>query len=109
MKNFLRALKYALRYRNRLIISIVCALIAAALWGTNFTVVYPVLQLMEKKQNLQAWVAGRLQDVNADIDQREKELDKLPEEKRAVDAQPPSEERNDNSRKLTDQIDTKES
>src|SRR5262245_38651475 len=41
MKNFARALRHAWPYRGRLLISVVCALMAAVLWGGNFTSIYP--------------------------------------------------------------------
>ena len=82
MKNFLRAVQFALRYRGRLAISIFCAFIAAALFGLNFSIVYPVLQLLDKKQNLQEWVDGRIQTIENEIVQRETEIDNLEAEQR---------------------------
>ena len=52
MKNFLRALRHALPYRQRLGISIFCAVCAAVLWGLNFTSIYPVLKLLHTGQSL---------------------------------------------------------
>ncbi len=56
MKNFLRALRHALPYRRRLIVSIACALFAAILWGLNFTSIYPVLKLLNTEQSPHQWV-----------------------------------------------------
>src|SRR4051794_23633910 len=56
MKNFLRALRYIIPYRRRLILSIICALLAAVLWGLNFTAVYPFLKVLTTGQNLQTWI-----------------------------------------------------
>jgi ATP-binding cassette subfamily B protein/subfamily B ATP-binding cassette protein MsbA len=55
MKNFLRALKYAWPYRYRVLLSVVCAMLAAILWGLNFTAIYPVLKILGG-ENLQKWV-----------------------------------------------------
>ena len=54
MKNFLRAVKYALRYRWRLVISVLCAFVAAVLFGLNFSAVYPLLQMMMKDREPKA-------------------------------------------------------
>jgi ATP-binding cassette subfamily B protein/subfamily B ATP-binding cassette protein MsbA len=55
MKNFLRALRCSWPYRGRLLISILCAIVAAGLWGSTFTAVAPVLRILGEKQNLQTW------------------------------------------------------
>ena len=68
MKNFLRALRYALPYRKRLILSIVCAVFAAILWGLNFTAIYPVLKLLTTGQSLQVWIDGSIQAQQNKID-----------------------------------------
>src|SRR5262245_17032932 len=81
MKNFLRAVKYALRYRGRLITSFVSALVAASLWGLTFSAVYPILQLMDKKQSLQVWVDDRIAAIDKDITARELEIDQKEAEK----------------------------
>ncbi len=67
MKNFLRALRYSWTYRHRLLISVACAVIAAALWGLNFTVLYPVLQVLSKGVTLQEWVDREIQTTEARI------------------------------------------
>src|SRR5437588_10515761 len=60
MKNFVRALRCALPYRGRLILSLLCAVFAAALWGMNFTAVYPVLKILSNNQTVQQWVDGEV-------------------------------------------------
>lgn len=68
MKNFLRALRSAWPYRGRLAVSLVCALVAAALWGLSLTVIYPVQEILAngKGHNLHKWVEQRL-DKNKDV------------------------------------------
>ena len=109
MKNFQRAIQLALRYRTRLLISLVCALVAAALWGLNIAAVYPVLQLVEKKKNLQEWVDTKLTDVETDITKHEKELDGLTDEKRGIDALPAGQFRENEQHRISEKLDTKES
>src|SRR5215469_3292289 len=77
MKNFLRALRHALPYRRRLILSIVCALLAAVLWGANFTSIYPVLTILNKGQSPQQWVDERIAKYEKDIDDNQKVVDVL--------------------------------
>jgi subfamily B ATP-binding cassette protein MsbA len=88
MKNFLRALRFAWPYRFRLSVSIVCALLAAALWSLNFTAIYPILKIFGTGQNLQAWVDSaidkcqkeqvdsakrKVADLNLDLEKTKKE------------------------------------
>src|SRR5262249_52069750 len=68
MKNFLRALRYCWPYRRRLLASIFCALLAALLWGMNFTAIYPVLKILGGEQNLQEWAGSRIEDAQKRID-----------------------------------------
>ncbi len=109
MKNFLRAIKYALRYRWRLVISVVCAFVAAALFGLNFSAVYPLLQMMTTERNLQQWIDAEMVEVDAEITKKEQELDGLAEKKRVIDALPPSQFRDQKSNEVIKDLDTKES
>lgn len=60
MRNFLRALKHSWVFRRRLFVSIFCALVAAALWGLNFTAVYPVLKILGQNRTLLEWVDDKI-------------------------------------------------
>jgi ATP-binding cassette subfamily B protein/subfamily B ATP-binding cassette protein MsbA len=102
MKNFLRAVKFALRYRGRLATSLVCALIAAALWGLTFPAVYPVLQILGEKKSLQEWVNGRIVVIEGDIKKLGDALDEQAAKKRDIDANPPGDFRDREQRKVTD-------
>jgi ATP-binding cassette subfamily B protein/subfamily B ATP-binding cassette protein MsbA len=84
MKNFLRALRHALPYRRRLILSIFCALCAAILWGLNFTSIYPVLKLLNTEKSPHRWVDEQIEhlekevkDLEAQIAPRQEEKDRL--------------------------------
>ena len=83
MKNFLRSLRYVWPYRRRLIASIVCALLAAALWGLNFTAVYPFLKLLTTEQSLQTWIdtsIARQEKLVDDLDRKADRASKNEEE-----------------------------
>src|SRR4249920_9361 len=88
MNNFRRAIKLALRYRGRLIVSLICALLAAALWSLNIAAIYPVLQVVEKKKNLQEWSDGKLSDLNQQIAEKERLIDASSIEKKKIEAWP---------------------
>ncbi len=66
MKNFLRALRFALPYRGRVVVSIVAALCAAIFWGFNFTTIYPVLKILGTDQNLQEWVDTTIKKIETE-------------------------------------------
>ena len=55
MQNFMRALRLALRYRWTVAGTLLSALCVALLWGGNIGVVYPVVEVVLKKQSLQQW------------------------------------------------------
>src|SRR5229473_8080827 len=67
MKNFLRALRCAWPYRSRLVLSIVCAMIAAIFWGLTLGAIYPVLQGLGKEQSLHVWAEMKISDTEEDI------------------------------------------
>lgn len=56
MRDFSRILRFALGYRWTLLISIVCALGVAVLWGTNIGAVYPFVKVAFQGKSLQDWV-----------------------------------------------------
>ncbi len=100
MKNFLRALRYALPYRRRLAASVVCALVAAAFWGLNFTAIYPVLKVLGSRQSLQEWVDKQLDDTQKQSDRWQAEVDRIDKERREVEQLPASKFRDQRERDL---------
>src|SRR6516162_8899037 len=76
MKNFLRALRHALPYQRRLVLSVVCAALAALLWGLNFTSIYPVLKILGTGQTAQQWVDKRINEAQAEIAKLEAESER---------------------------------
>ena len=60
MKNFLRSLRYLRPYRTRLIVSIVCVLLIAALWGGGLGALLPGLKLLIAPEGLHGWAWNSL-------------------------------------------------
>jgi len=79
MRHFLRILKYSWPYRFRLVASIFCALMVAALWSLNLSAIYPVLKILSSGENLQQWIDHEIESYQAQLDNKErlKRLDEL--------------------------------
>jgi subfamily B ATP-binding cassette protein MsbA len=75
MKNFLRALRHALPYRQRLILSIFCAICAAIFWGANFSSIYPVLKLLQDEQSPHDWVDKRIGEIQTKVGEYQAEIE----------------------------------
>ncbi|WP_020472666.1 ABC transporter ATP-binding protein [Zavarzinella formosa] len=108
MRNFLRALKLALPYRGRLVLSLVCALCAALLWGLNFTAVYPVMKVLGSNMNLQQWVDVRIELIERDITEKDRETDELKARQTVVEGFGHGEARDNELHRLTDRLDRAE-
>jgi ATP-binding cassette, subfamily B, bacterial MsbA len=77
MKNFLRALRFALPYRSRLILSLICALFAAVFWSVTFTAIDPILRILRHEKSLQEIIKADIQRIQVDrIEPAKAELDK---------------------------------
>jgi ATP-binding cassette, subfamily B, bacterial MsbA len=102
MKNFLRALKFAWPYRYRVLVSVVCALFAAVLWGLNFTAIYPVLKMLGGEDNLQTWAERSISKVQTEqIQPLEKTVKELKNKLETIEKQPPSPKRDTDFRRAT--------
>src|SRR5262245_48470563 len=88
MKDFLRALRFSWQYRRRLILSICCAMVAAALWGLNFTAVYPVLKIVGDRKTLHEWVDDRIDAVEKEIEHLSTALDAKRKRLKGLDSWP---------------------
>ncbi|MEZ6143576.1 MAG: ABC transporter ATP-binding protein [Zavarzinella sp.] len=104
MKNFLRVMRASWLYRGRIILSVVFALIAGALWGLNISAVYPVLQILGNDSNMQSWVDQRINSYTAEIDGREKELADIKERQAAFERLPPEQRSEQTEHELTDDL-----
>ncbi|MHB1425731.1 MAG: ABC transporter transmembrane domain-containing protein [Gemmataceae bacterium] len=75
MKNFLRALRHAMPYRQRLALSIFCAICAAIFWGANFSSIYPVLKLLQDEQSPHDWVDLEIEKIQKTVGNYQSEID----------------------------------
>lgn len=101
MKNFARALRYCLPYQRRLVFSILCALVAAALWGLAFTAIQPVLKILSTKKSLQDWVDTRIAEIQKQINEWQPEVDFLNQEDKRLQDQPSSTQNDKQKRDIT--------
>lgn len=104
MRNFARALRHAWPYRGRLVVSMVCALMAAILWGGNFTSVYPILKLLHSRQSLHQWVDDCIGTAEKDIQYNEPRLDELTLSYRELDQLPSTKETEKRKRDLANDM-----
>ena len=88
MKNFLRALRYTWPYKNRVILSVACALCAAVLWSLNFTAIYPVLKVLGNDETLDRWATRCIDELQTNIDVWQPELDRHIKEAAVLKDQP---------------------
>ncbi len=94
MKNLMRALRMAFKYKVSLIGSMVCCVLVAALWGANISALYPFVEVVFKGESLHEWVDDRVASAEEIIEKNEKtiadlELEKegaSPSEARSIDA-----------------------
>ncbi len=95
MRHYLRVLRCAWTYRHAFILSVICALIVAALWSASLSAIYPVLKILSTDQNLQEWVDGEIDRLQAELEKPERRqlLERLREELRGLDvSNPPNRE-----------------
>jgi subfamily B ATP-binding cassette protein MsbA len=94
MKNFLRALRHALPYRPRLILSIAAAICAAVFWGANFSSIYPVLTLLQGEESPHVWIDRRIQEIEKTVEEHQDQIKRgtaeLEERKQALEKKGPS-------------------
>jgi subfamily B ATP-binding cassette protein MsbA len=106
MRQFLRVLRYSWTYRYRLLVSVFCALIVAILWSLNLSAIYPVLNILNKGQNLQQWVDGEIEEHQKKLDDpvRKAELAKVKQELKNLEADPTIPNAENLERKKTQQL-----
>jgi subfamily B ATP-binding cassette protein MsbA len=101
MKNFLRALRYCWPYRGRLVISIACAVIAAALWSLNLTAIYPLLKILGGEKSLQEWADGQITATQKKVDEYSAELREKEHEDKEIESLPDGPYKDKQQRDLT--------
>lgn len=106
MRHFLWVLKYSWPYRYRLLGSLVCALLVAALWSLNLSAIYPVLKILSTEMNLQQWVDGEVEKHQRELDDptRLARLDQLRMAVKQLDEQRDLPNRETLERKATQEI-----
>ena len=67
MKNFVRLVQFAWRYRVRFGLSIGCAAMVALLFFTELGAVYPLLHILFDSQNPKRWVAEKITSIEDEI------------------------------------------
>ena len=67
MKNFVRLVQFARRYKVRFGLSIGCAAMVATLFFTELGAVYPLLHILFDSQNPQRWVSEKIVSVDGEI------------------------------------------
>jgi ATP-binding cassette, subfamily B, bacterial MsbA len=67
MKNFVRLVQFAWRYKVRFGLSIGCAAMVAVLFFTELGAVYPLLHILFDSQNPQRWVAEKVAAIEGEI------------------------------------------
>ena len=106
MRNFIRALKHSWPYRSRLIISLMSALVVAALWSLSLSAIYPVLKVLGTGNNLQGWVDGEIARFQAEAENPEL-LTKITDRRNYIqflNSKPDSVDRENQVRRLTKEV-----
>jgi ATP-binding cassette subfamily B protein/subfamily B ATP-binding cassette protein MsbA len=104
MKNFLRSLRFAYPYRFRLGISIACALLAAALWGTTLTAIYPSLKILGSNKSLQQSVDDDIATTEELVSRYQSDLLSFAKELERIKQTPESQFRDKAERDVTSEM-----
>ena len=67
MKNFVRLVQFAWRYKVRFGLSVACAAMVALLSFTEIGAVYPLLHILFGSQNPQRWISEKIVGLETDI------------------------------------------
>ena len=85
MKNLMRAIRMAFKYKYSLVSSMVLGFLVAALWGANITALYPFVEIVFEGDSLHGWVDGRVEEANDAIARNEEKIGELREEYEAAE------------------------
>ena len=77
MKNFFRLLTFSWPYRSRFYWSLVCASVAALMWGANISAVFPLLKILFYSQNAQVWVSDQIRETSVESKVTEARLEEI--------------------------------
>jgi ATP-binding cassette subfamily B protein/subfamily B ATP-binding cassette protein MsbA len=67
MKNFVRALRIASDHRATMVACIVSSFVIALLWGGNFTVVGPLVDVVMNDQSMPEWIDQKIAESDREI------------------------------------------
>ena len=67
MKNFVRLVQFAWRYKVRFGLSVACAAMVALLSFTEIGAVYPLLHILFGSQNPQRWISEKIVGLETEI------------------------------------------
>ena len=76
MKNFIRALRLAFRYRFTLVGAVACSLAVAVLWGGNISIAYPIVKVAFEGTSLQQWCRDEIAVTEKTIAQIQAEIER---------------------------------
>lgn len=74
MRDFLRALRLALRYRFTIAAALVCSLIVGVMWGANIGTVYPFVQVVFRGESMHEWADKQIQIAELHIQELDQKL-----------------------------------
>ena len=77
MSNFLRVVRYSLRYRFTFVGAVVCALAVGVLWGGNIGAVFPFVEVVFRGQSLQEWVDTEIVKAEDNLGEIDEQLSTL--------------------------------
>jgi ATP-binding cassette subfamily B protein/subfamily B ATP-binding cassette protein MsbA len=104
MKNFLRAIRCSWPYRGRLVLSFVCALLAAILWSLNISAIGPVLKILGEDKSLQESIGDTIKDTQKQIDDWQVEREQHDRRRKELENQPLSSYRSKQLRDETNSL-----
>lgn len=87
MDNFRRLFPFLYPHRRRLVISLICGLIVAVLWGANLTVAFPIVKVLFEKQSLAEYAEGEIAAATAKIEMHSRQLQVITEQDAALERQ----------------------
>ena len=67
MKNFVRLVQFALRYKVRFGLSVACAAMVALLSFTEIGAVYPLLHILFGSENPQRWISEKISGLETEV------------------------------------------
>jgi ATP-binding cassette subfamily B protein/subfamily B ATP-binding cassette protein MsbA len=104
MRSFYRALKFSWVYRGRLLFSVVCAILVAALWGANISSVGIVLTILAENKTPHQKVQQKIDELEAEKQRWEKEQTDVQAKLKEVEKQPNAVDRENVLRRLNDKL-----